>query len=75
MAVDQANRKPYQLDRQALPITASLVESRNPQSTASLHNTGSVDSTGRGIGITPVVFDFDFVVARSICFVFHCYKV
>ena len=29
-------------------------ESRNPQSTATSHNTGSVYSTGRDIGFTPV---------------------
>ena len=33
-----------------------LVESRNPRSTATLHSTGSIDSTGREIGITSVVY-------------------
>ena len=49
VAVDRANRQPYQLGRQPITIVPftgiAYVERRNPRSTVTLHRIGSVDHT------------------------------
>ena len=58
---NRANRKAYQLGQQVITIAQCTiyrygsVESRNSQSADTLRSTDSVDSTGRDIGITPVM--------------------
>ena len=61
-AVDRANREPYQLvsARSAGKNNIAIyrygsVGRHNPRSTATLHSTGFVDSTGRDIGTTPTM--------------------
>ena len=57
ITLQQRAHKPYTLCRQ--PYCS--VEGRISRSTATLRSTGSIDSTGRGIGITPVVMHQSFV--------------
>ena len=54
-AVDQANREPNCSNNKSAIYRYGSVESHNPRSTATLHSTSSIDSTGRNIGTTPAM--------------------